>query len=371
MKRLFLFVLFTSAASAAFTADISGFADSSVRGRTESGRIIGGETRLRYNIESELESSYLKASFEVAENTAADEKRCELHELYAEYNSETWDLTAGRKIHVWGKADGVRITDIINPCDYSEYMTGDLDDMRIPVESVKFNYYTDKGEIELIWIPFFKKPLLPEKDSPWYCGLEYNEEEPDKKLSNSEIGIRTSFYFSGIDIALSGFHTWEDLPVYKYRRLDFIGAEFSKPLGSFVIRNENALFMNKHFFTENTGSSSEKRYLKNLIGIDWFGGSSTSLLFQYGMNHIIDYSSDISADKCEYYMTLTAKRKFFREILELANSLYYSFSDKDGWSRFSGKYFITDSLNLSAGYDRFFEDFRENSSVWIKAKYSF
>ena len=371
MKRTAFLILFTAAAVLSSAADISGFADSSIRSETESGRLIGGETRLRYKIESEPDSSYLRASFDIAENTLTEEKRCEIHELYAEYSSELWDLTVGRKIHVWGKADGVRITDIINPCDYTEYMTRDLDDMRIPLESVKLSFYTDNGEIELIWIPFFKKPVLPEKESPWYCGIESDSEEPDKKLSNSEAGIRTSFYFSGIDVALSAFHTWEDLPVDKYRRLDFIGAEFSKPIGSFVIRNENALFMNKHFYLEPGGSSSEKRYLKSLAGIDWYGSSSTVLMFQYGINHIIDYSSSISADKCEYYITFTSKRKFFRELLELGNSLYYNFSEEDGYSRFSGKYFLTDSLNFSAGYDRFFRDFKENTSVWLKAEYSF
>ncbi len=42
--------------------------------------------------------------------------------------------------------------------------------MRIPVESVKFNYFPGNIDIKLIWIPVFRESIYPEKNSVWVKG---------------------------------------------------------------------------------------------------------------------------------------------------------------------------------------------------------
>ena len=51
-----------------------------------------------------------KKNWEIAEETGFD-----LHEAWLEYAAEGWDMRLGRQTIIWGKADGVQITDIISP----------------------------------------------------------------------------------------------------------------------------------------------------------------------------------------------------------------------------------------------------------------
>ena len=136
-----------------------------------------------------------------------------------------------------------------------------------------------------------------------------NAPSVNKSIENSEIAFRIMYYFTGLDVAFSSFHTREDDPVYTYKTLDFIGLGFSKPAGDFVLRNENAFYFNKHFFTETADKSTEKKYLKNMIGLDWYGNGGFTILVQYGTDFIIDYSDYIMADKLRQYSTLNIKKK--------------------------------------------------------------
>ena len=368
---LLIFMISTEAIQAVETG---GFADCYFSGRIENGDIIGARTRLRYNIESEMDESYIFASLNIYENMISDEQAVDLHEIYMEYSSDLWSMRIGKQIHIWGKADGIRITDIINPCDYSEYNTLELDDMRIPVESVKINYFPGNMDIELIWIPVFRESIYPEKDSVWDNGKinsSINAPSVKTSLENSEIGFRIMYYLAGLDAAFSAFHTRDDDPVYKYNTLDIIGLEFSKPFGSLVLRNENAFYFNKHFYTETANKSSENKYLKNMIGVDWYGDGGFTVLFQYGTDYIIDYSDNIAADELRQYATLNMKKKMLRDNLEISNMVYFNITDNDGYDRFSTEYMLTDNFGLTAGTDIFFDTFSKNRSVWVKGKYSF
>ena len=375
MKNRIIPVLVLFIAAAAVSAvDTGGFADTYLAGRIDNGELTGARTRLRYNIESEMEESYIFASLNIYENMISDEEEINLHEIYMEYSSEIWSMRLGKQIHIWGKADGIRITDILNPCDYREYNTMELDDMRIPVESLKINYYPGDMDIELIWIPLFRKSIYPEKGSVWDNGTmnsDISAPEVKTDIENSEIGLRIMYYFTGIDAAFSVFHTRDDDPVYKYHSLDFIGLEFSKPAGDFVIRNENAFYFNKHFYTKTNGTSSENSFLKSMIGIDWYGDGGLTVLMQYGTDYIIDYSDNIISDEFSHYATLNISKKLLRETLELSNMIYLDITDKDGYNRFSAEYMLTDNFSITGGTDIFFDTFSENRACWLKGKYSF
>ena len=354
--------------------ETGGFADFYFSGSIETGEITGARSRLRYNIESEMDEGYIFASFNIHENLISDIQEVNLHEIFMEYSSDLWALRIGKQIHIWGKADGIRITDLINPCDYREYNTLELGDMRIPVESVKLNYFPGNMDIELIWIPLFRESIYPEKGSIWDDGnmnSEIKGASVNKSIENSEIGFRIMYYLTGLDAAFTAFHTRDDDPVYKYNTLDFIGLEFSKPAGDFVLRNENAFYFNKHFFTETAGKSSEKKYLKNMIGVDWYGNGGFTILVQYGTDYIIDYTDDIVTDRLKQYSTLNIQKKMLRDNLEISNMVYLNITDNDGYDRFSAEYMLTDNFSLTGGTDIFFDTFRKNRSVWLKGKYSF
>ncbi len=63
-------------------------------------------------------------------------------------------LKIGKQYFEWGTADGIHPTSVLNPDDYSSaFSIGD----KIPVNAVKFYFFTDSFNITAVWIPFFRQ----------------------------------------------------------------------------------------------------------------------------------------------------------------------------------------------------------------------
>lgn len=175
----------------------------------------------------------------------------QLREAYAWWSHGHWDLRAGRQIVVWGVADGLRLTDIISPMDYTEFLAQDYDDIRIPVGALRLRYSRDKWSLEAVAVPvpsFFELPT--DATNPWSVGPITIEDEPQHKLGNMEYGGRLAFFLSGVDFSFSALRTWNKMPVLcagtgVYRRMTMLGADISVPVGQFVIRGEAAEYLDE------------------------------------------------------------------------------------------------------------------------------
>ena len=246
--------------------NFTGFIDTYHAVRSQSpNELMSSRTRLRTELDMKKGKSYMFASFNAAYNSILPEQTMiELREAFLEYTAKNWNFKAGRQIVIWGISDGLRITDVVSPMDMSEFLARDYDDIRIPVNAMKARYLTQNMRAELIFIPvssFFIMPYQPE--NPWsvfpsntgtYFDVNMNT-TPEKTLNNSEYGGRLSFFLSGVDFSLSALHTWNKMPVFKnqlstnndtvfvdalHNRMDMLGADFSIPIGQFVIRGEVA-----------------------------------------------------------------------------------------------------------------------------------
>ncbi len=326
----------------------------------------------------------------------------ELREAYAEYATEKWEVRAGRQLIIWGRADGFQITDIVCPKDYTEFLARDFDEMRLPVDAVKSSLLFEYLSIQFIWLPVFQSAEYPGNDSPWkmdqYEGKSlvvnnYSDCEPQKRIKNSEAGGKMSFYLPGVDLAFSYFYTWDDSPSLhsgslsgdtlsadmKYHRLSFYGAEFSIPAGDFVIRGETAFFTGRYYETEGfTDEPLKRNNLKALLGVDWTPGCNWTISVQLHEDHVFDYDEDMKAEKDSLVSTLRIEKKLLRERLVLTTMAFYGFNDNDVFDRTSADYALTDSLHFLAGFDIFAGDedgeygrYKDNTEVWVRAKYSF
>jgi len=69
-----------------------------------------------------------------------------LRELYVDTTAGDWDLRLGKQQVVWGTADGIKLLDMINPTDWSEFNQNAPADARIPVWMVNAERYLDNGD---------------------------------------------------------------------------------------------------------------------------------------------------------------------------------------------------------------------------------
>lgn len=375
-------------------------------GLNNSHDFLSSRTRLRMELWITGEDASLFASMNaINNNVLKSNSGIELREAFIDYIADKWDVRIGRQLIIWGKADGLAITDIISSKDYTEFLARDFDDIRLPVDALKWRLLFEQTNLEFLWLPVFTPAILPPTNSPWAFKFEYPSNfqvtfdepiKPELKLKNSEIGGKLSFYLSGIDFAFSSFYTWDDLPTqYKtvsigdtivvihyhpeYHRLTFIGVEFSKPLGDFVLRGESAFYKDRYFEPENLLSKIlfKRNSLNWMLGIDWTPGNDWMITAQFADDFILDYDGAIKDDEHTMLATLHISKKLLRQTLELSTMGYYGINDKDSFVRISMDYALTDELHLLGGVDTFFGDegmfgqYDDNDEVWIKAKYSF
>lgn len=401
-KFVFL-VLFVWGVPTFAQLQVSGFVDSYQAIRIDAPNdFLSSRNRVRLEANTYFDNTNLFISFNAMQNyIMPDQTSIELREAWFDYTSDNWDLRIGRQIIIWGKADGLRITDFISPYNLSEFLAQDYDDIRMPVDAVRFRFLMENMDIELIWLPIFQQGILPEEGSPWmpkqsnfseFDVVKIQEQQlPEKTIGNGEFGGKISFYLPGIDFSLSTFYTWNDFPIYnsqisddsitvnpEFYRYAFIGADFSASLADFVVRGEAAYYFNEKFDAKNPRYGIYNRNsIAFLLGLDWYPGNDWTIIAQISDDLIMNYHKQISDNEQSWLSTINISKSLFRNRLKLSTFAYIGFDGGELFNRSSINYSLTDELHLLVGFDFFdgnngmFGQYKDNNEIWMKAKYSF
>ncbi len=386
--------------------ELSGWADAIQSMRTRSPYDgLTSRVRLRLELSADLDQLYAFVSadaeknWEISSGTGVD-----LHEAWVEHADDSWDVRIGRQIIIWGRADGVQITDMISPPDYTESITRDLDEIRMPVDAAKFRLLGDQIDAELIWIPFFKAAVQPTGDNPWAVRADFPENvrvsstpavEPGSSLGDSEIALKISAFLSGLDLAASVFYTWDDNPAAhrsvhtkgdvtaieftpEHHRLTVFGLEGARPWSDFVFRCEAACYKGRYYAPASIPEQPLKKdAIKWLGGVDWTPGDDWSVTAQLTGNIILNHDARLANDRHELTATLNISKKLLRQTLTLSNMVYWDMDENEMFDRVKAEYEVSDGFFLSVGADIFsggdgkFGAYEKNSQVWGKARYSF
>ncbi len=371
--------------------------------------LLSSRTRLRAELEQGYDRAKAFVSFNASYNALEEEKQSiELREAYLDYKDKHWSLRLGRQFVLWGSADGVRITDLISSMDMREFLAQDYDDIRTPVNALRFNIFNDKLNLETVLVPKFEPfrfALNPE--SAWFLfrgqgafanqgvNFTYIDEQVKTKFSNMEFGSRLKASLAGLDCSVSALYTWNKMPIFafgqlpnrsmfvraNYYRMGVIGADFSKPLGEFVLRGEGAYKFDKAFQTNNRVRQEPERLnsLHYLVGLDWYAPNDWFISAQFSSERIFNYNTNLIQEKRMNLATLNVSKQLLDNTLKLSNFLYFDLNNRSLFNRFSLDYALTDQIHLFLGADYFgkgngkgmFARFKDNSEVFFKARYSF
>ncbi len=340
-------------------------------------------------------------------NYYADDKKVDLRESYIDIFKDTMDIRIGKQQIIWGKADGVFITDIVSPKDMSEYLLPDFEEIRIGIIAAKVNYYKGDNTFELVWIPTFVSTEAYSSSSIWNvssalpsnASMDYSEKNIDSSFKNSELFLKYSRLSSFIDFELMAGYTWDDDPTLhksvsmatgspvititpKHHRLGLVGGSFGKDIaGLFVVRSEAAFYNKKYFLLDdfvNGGNTIQKDYLHYLIGVDAtpFWNITTSI--QFIQRVILSYDDNISDEKVENTMTILLKKLFLNDTLSLELFTYYGVTDTDALLKPKVAYKVSDELEISAGAyvfigddDGAFGQYKDNTMFFSRVKLNF
>jgi len=137
--------------SAAYTNDGLNVGQST----THENRAMKSETSARIYLDGSVGDSedtfhlelqgYSNEAGDMSQGSKSFTQREVLREAYIDTSAKDWAIRAGKQQVVWGKADGYKALDLINPTDYSEMAQNQMEDSRIPTFMINAEKYNADG----------------------------------------------------------------------------------------------------------------------------------------------------------------------------------------------------------------------------------
>ena len=405
IKKLSLALLSAAFALSAHAQDelnlqLNGFVDTYHALQLQSPRqVMSSRTRLRL----EMRANYGEASLFSSVNLAysgiiKDQTGVFLREAYFDYAGRFLEVKAGRQIITWGVADGLRITDLISPMDYTEFMANDYDDIRVPVNAINLKVPGESFSAEVVFVPVPEYFVIPtNEENPWNMPVPNRarldlSETPDKRIRNSEVGGRLRFFLENLDFSLTALHTYNKSPVtvasYNpqtdsilikgiYKPMNVVGGDLSIPAGELVIRVEAAAYFGEPIALKNSREYWLRKTFNSLIGVDWYAGGNWTFMAQYMHKIIMDYRDVLGTEQNTCMLTARISKELFNNTLKLSVYGMFDVDNLGFYIRPAADYLLSDQITLSLGADILggkrgtFETYNKNTQMWVKGKYFF
>lgn len=384
---------------------LSGYGRAKVGSILSDGSIFLAETTLDTRLSWDTGDSTLFADVEVNERLGGSPE-LKLRELYLRYSSDAVEFVIGKQQIIWGKSDGVFITDIVSPKDLSRFMVPDFVELRQAVDGVRLGGYAGGHSLELVWLPLFTPGVAPATGTIWAPVMPYPVTPtitaatlPELSLESGEYFARYSFLGNAVDLSLMGGWFWNDLPSFavtgktmtpgvgltgialqgEYYRTTAFGYSVAGTIGPFVMRSEGAMQLDKRYqgdFTVYPLGYAAKNAVQYLVGTD-FSILGTTFGLQFIQDIILEHDDALVNERFTNTATVMAVRSFARETLRLEVLAYLGLDVPDALLKAQVVWKITDAMELSGGTWLFFGDsgqfgqYDGNDSVFAGAKISF
>ena len=362
-------------------------------------KVMSSRTRLRLEMRVDYGEASLFSSVNLAYNgIIKDQTGAFLREAYFDYAGRFLEVKAGRQIVTWGVADGLRITDLISPMDYTEFMANDYDDIRVPVNAINLKYPGESFSAEVVFVPVPEYFVLPTSDdNPWQMtapnGMQMDlSGTPAKHIKNSEVGGRLRFFLENLDFSLTALHTYNKSPVTVarfnpqqqtavikgvYEPMNVVGGDVSIPAGEIVIRGEMAVYFGEPIALKNAMDYWFRKSFNGLIGIDWYAGNNWTIMAQYMHKVIMDYRDVLGTEQNTSMITARISKEVLNNTLKLSVYGMFDVDNVGFYVRPAADYLLSDQITLSLGADILggrrgtFKTYDKNTQIWAKGKFFF
>lgn len=293
----------------------------------------------------------------------------DLREAVIGLSFDKFDLHLGKQQVVWGKTDGFRVTDVVNPLDLRDNASTEFLDQRIPLWMATIEYYfTTDFSLQALILLEMRFNELPSSEFPEGT-LVNATKEPDESVENTEYGVRLTGFKNGWDFTLNYLYSWDDIPAFKqsfdessdmltispeHERLHIVGGTFATVVWDGVVRGELAAKIGKYFSVIDPSVSdmvAKKTLLNYALAFerDLFDIQWTAQALQ---ETILDYEDAITTDEITTYLTLNSSKKLlYEETLEISTFIIYDVNNEQWRFQPAIKYDYTDSIKLIFGVD--------------------
>lgn len=342
---------------------------------------------------SDIGKAFAEVRFNAGKIRDSSSIGCDVREAWGYVSPGPFQITLGRQIIAWGRADAINPTNNITPKDET-VLSSEYDDTRLGNELLHLKVKIGPSSIQGIWIPYYRPDVLPLAGADIPSEITIGEPEyPDIRFKKSGYALRWELTLPLVDGSLSYFNGYKTLSGFDFTlgqtglsliphayRIHAAGADFSTTIGSFGLRGEAAF---KYPFDDyDTHVHVPNPYVQYVFGIDRSIGDWTMLL-QYSGLYVIDYeeiaepvltdpfdpvavslyayalaSAEIrqmnrlftgTSDEVSHSLTGNIQWSTLYETLHLELAGIYNFTTKDYVINPGVSYDIADGINLAVG----------------------
>jgi len=366
--------------------------------------LITGRNRLRMDFAHSFSKGEIAVSNDIQNiyTQSADSIQYQLREAYVDLYFKSSDLRIGKQIISWGRAEGTFISDILTPVDITEFLTQDFADLRLGIPAIKYTHYFGSDYLQLVLNPASRPNKLPSLDNRWFPQLPFSTSIPiniqpstkEPKLKNMQLAGRYAFrsnldydldlgllywhyptpryskslqtQLSGVQLNLRKKYTQNFIATYSgslnltdrliltsestyhnNRLVDY----FPEDLRSLDLQNPapaELLQIGQIFSQNEDGFLKERPWLVSMLGLQYnrWGITAKAQLIN---EHIFNYDPTVLQEQNFVYTTLSLRRSFFRDTLQLLAFSRYNFSGHDFWFNPELTYTGIDAVEFTAG----------------------
>ena len=297
-------------------------------------------------------------------------------------------LTLGKQQIVWGKSDGLKVLDIVNPQSFREFILDDFDDSRIPLWTLNVERQWQDWNLQFLWIPDQSYHALP-KQSATYAftspelvpvappGVKAElaaARRPNNVFLDADVGLRASTFWRGWDITFNYLYQYDNLPALRqrlsliegqplvtvtpeYQRTHVFGTTFSNAFSDWVLRGEFAYFSQHSFIGidplrgQGVVQSPELHYV---LGLDWNAPADVLVSTQFIQSWMIEDAAHSTRDPLDTTFTGLIRRNFLYDTLTAEILVITNVNHGDGIVRPKITYQWQDNLTTWLGADMFY-----------------
>lgn len=328
--------------------------------------------------------------------------RAELREGYAGWRGDNIEVSVGRRIVAWGRADRINPTDVITTRDYTRLFIED-DDQRRGSLMATAAYSVGDVTATVLWLPEFRPNVYP---IPTLQGFSVRQEAD--RIVADQVALRLDrtggsfdwslIYFNGVNrnpaASLIGVSPTTVSVQTVYNRVQTWGADFATNAGGFGLRGEVA-------YSQPGGSQGNvfnpRPFVEAVVGVDRNVTGSFNVNLQFVFEQVMSFN-DPSASldplrayifrkaalvnnqgrETQYGPAIRMAYTGLNDTLTLELTAMYFVSDHSFAIRPRSTYALTDSVKLSIGADFFngpsnsyFGQLRRNTTFLSELRFNF
>lgn len=328
----------------------------------------------------------------------------EFREGYLNYRGNAFDVSVGRRIVVWGRADSINPTDVISSRDRTLLFPED-DDQRRGNFMVTGNYaLTNSSTVSLFWLPEFRPTILPIAAAPG----TFNQGQ-DTATQLVQFAAKYDYTGKGVDWSLSYFDGLDRNPnlavtsigplgvsfIQRYYRIRAIGFDAATTIGRYGLRSEVVYVRTK----DDKGDNPEifNPYLFAVVGGDRDIVQNLNVNVQYLFHYTFSYQSpqtiqnpisqaigeannllSLQTHQVLHGLSVRLNHKWLNDSLETGLTSVVFFNDGDVLVTPKVTYKVTDNLRITVGGDYYSGSsntvlgrLRNNSTAYIALRFGY